>query len=66
VRSSRLIAAAAFIVCFGTGMALSLLFGLESSLWVPAGVTVSTTVAAAVFFGTRRRHSRPGAGKSEG
>jgi hypothetical protein len=35
----------AFAVCFAVGASLSLLFGLESRIWVPAGLVVSTIVA---------------------
>ncbi len=39
----------AFCVCFAVGAALSILFGLESRSWVPAGVTTSTIVAIGAF-----------------
>ncbi len=45
---------AAFAVCFAVGASLSLLFGLESRIWVPAGVVVSTLVAVSV-----RRNEHP-------
>ena len=41
-------AVGAFFVCFATGAALSIAFGLESKNWVPAGFTVSSMVA---YFG---------------
>ena len=40
---------AAFAVCFAVGASLSLLFGLESKIWVPAGLVVSTIVAVSAL-----------------
>lgn len=55
-KPTRLIAPAlAFIVCFATGGALSMLFGLESHVWVPAGFAVSGVVAFAASRGLRER-----------
>jgi hypothetical protein len=50
--SRFVIASAAFLVCLGVGASLSLLTGLESRVWLPAGVVVSTLVA---WFVVRNR-----------
>jgi hypothetical protein len=39
----------AFVVCFAVGASLSLLFGLDSRNWIPAGIAVSSLVAVMVF-----------------
>ncbi len=49
-------AAAAFLTCFVIGVGLSLLFGVDVRMAIPAGFTVSAIVAAyAVMSGRRRR-----------
>jgi hypothetical protein len=47
--------ALAFFVCFATGAGLSMLFGLESRVWVPAGLAVSSVVAFVASRGFRHR-----------
>jgi hypothetical protein len=42
-------AVGAFVVCFAVGASLSILFGLKSRNWIPAGVVVSTIVALGAF-----------------
>lgn len=49
-RRYRVIAAfASFAACFAVGAALSVLTGLESRIWVPAGFVTSTMVAIVAF-----------------
>jgi hypothetical protein len=38
----------AFAMCFAVGALLSVLFGVASKTWVPAGLVVSTVVAMSV------------------
>jgi hypothetical protein len=42
-------AVGAFVVCFAVGASLSVLFGLNSRNWIPAGMVVSTVVAFGAF-----------------
>jgi len=44
--------AAAFTTCFAVGALLSVWLGLESAIWVPAGLVTSTVVAT---FATYRK-----------
>ena len=39
----------AFVVCFAVGASISLLFGLDSRNWIPAGIVVSSLVAGMAF-----------------
>jgi hypothetical protein len=39
----------AFVACFAVGASLSILFGLNSRNWIPAGMVVSTVVAFGAF-----------------
>jgi hypothetical protein len=44
-------AVGAFVVCFAVGASVSVLFGLNSRNWIPAGIVVSTIVASVAFKG---------------
>jgi hypothetical protein len=59
-RGHRAVAGAiAFVVCFAIGTTLSVLFGLPSRVWVPAGLSTSTIVAAVVWLGKKSGSGQP-------
>ncbi len=51
-------AAAAFLTCFVLGVGLSLLFGVEARLAIPAGFVCSTLVAVYAVSASRRRRGQ--------
>jgi len=53
---SRYRAACAFLVCFIVGASGSVLLGLDSRIWVPAGLSTSTLVAFIGYRAGRKRN----------
>jgi sensor c-di-GMP phosphodiesterase-like protein len=59
IRDRVIAALAGFAICFAVGASLSVVGGLESRIWVPAGLVTSTMIAMfALRSGSRNERSQ--------